>query len=139
MSQNNTEKYHGRDVCWDEKSWSWMKHKKDHIETIFWGLVILSLFFSFFLEGAGYVGEDGWFGIFLMGIGASLVIGSILRIVIPEYRKPITGYVVAGFAFIFVGTLLSLSAVENAWIYVILVIGIAVVVSGLRGHLKRDN
>jgi hypothetical protein len=67
----------------------------------------------------------------LAGMGAILLIEVILRLLIPAFRKPILGTLILGLVFLGIA-LDELIQVELLWPVVIIVIGLIVLIRGLR-------
>jgi len=107
-----------------EKEW-W---QNDRIDTIWWGvsfiwgaLVLLADITDF---GASYGWWDGW-GVFFTGVGVITLIGTVIRLQLPEYRRKWVAGLIWGILFLAIG-LGTWGGVEWLWVVAVLVVGIVI-------------
>jgi hypothetical protein len=90
----------------NEKDWD-EKWRRDPINAISWAMV-------FIWAGLGLLGETtGWgpdtfrwwetWAVIMAGAGAILILFALIRLMMPEHRRPITGNLIMGFIFLGVG------------------------------------
>lgn len=128
----------GSGESWDEK---W---RRDPVDAAGWaliliwaGLVLLAANFGFFGEGGlADAWTQGWPWI-LIGAGVIILLGVLVRLVVPAYRRPIVGSVIFGAILLGVG-LTQLPGLEDQW-PVVLAIVLIVIGAGalLRGVFQQ--
>lgn len=92
----------GRDESWDEK---W---RRDPIEAAVWAFVLIWFGVAWLLSNTdfwyGILGEKAdWWAIGFLGAGVILLLGVLVRLLRPAYRRPIAGGLIVGFIFIGIG------------------------------------
>ena len=122
----------GRGGGWDEK---WARDRLRMISIaailIWGGLVALAGSLKLFHYGWD---EHGW-AIFLLGAGVILVVKVIVRLLVPEYRRPIGASLLIGFILILVGLFDLINWNWNyIWPFILIIIGLFIV---LRGAFRR--
>lgn len=128
--EKNEEKGRGR--SWDEK-WERDRLRMSSIAAILiWGgLVALAgtlNLFSYNWEGHGWA-------IFLLGTGVILIGKVIIRLLVPEYRRPVGASLIIGFILLAIGIFDLISWSWNyIWPVILIAIGLSIV---LRGAFRR--
>lgn len=126
----------------EEKQWE-EKTRRDPLGAIVWpviliwaGLVLLaanfSLFNTLFGRAFGITGGDTW-SVILVGAGVIVLLEVVVRLIIPDYRRPVTGSLIL--AVILIG--LGLGNLTNwgvVWPLIIIVIGLSIL---LRSFSRR--
>jgi hypothetical protein len=103
----------GRDESWDEK---W---RRDPVEAVTWALILIWAGIAWLLSNMGAFdnlpgdAEDVWPIIFL-GAGVIVLLGVILRLVMPAYRRPITGSLIFGLILVGIG----LGGITEGWVVI---------------------
>ena len=131
----------------EEKQWD-EKVRRDPLSALVWagifiwaGLVLLadnlgwldSLLANFAQEPADFLdGFSAWSAIFL-GAGVILLIEAAIRMLIPEYRKPVTGTIIFGFILIGIGAG-SLFPWDVIWPLVLVGIGVSMLIRAITGR-----
>lgn len=113
------------------------KWHRDPFSAIFTGLIIAMIGLFLFLAAQGYIGWGKWWAYFLLGLGGIFIIEVIVRSVIPEYRKPIFGKLVAGVVLICIGAG-NIYGLREWWPLIIIVVGVAILILGLRRVRRPD-
>lgn len=116
----------------EEKSWE-EKWRRDPLSAIVWagifiwaGLVLLADNADFL---ARFGGPDAW-ALILMGAGVIVLLEVIIRLLVPSYRRPVTGSLILGFVLLAVG-LQGVIGWEVIWPIVLIAIGLAILIGGL--------
>ena len=117
---------------WDEK---W---RRDPVEAIVWAMILIWAGLVWLADSAGWLGflgerVEAWaFG--FIGAGLIVLLGVLFRVVVPAYRRPLTGSIILGIVFLGIG----LGQLTN-WVAVgaLVLIGIGVAIL-LGGFLRRE-
>lgn len=115
----------GREEGWEEK---W---RRDPINTTLWaliliwaGLVLIAINLDIFRAG-----WDAWPIIFL-GAGVIVLLGVVVRLLVPAYRRPVMGSIILGFILLGIG-LGQLLQWEIVGALVLIAIGLSILLSRL--------
>ncbi len=108
----------------------WCGHMwhKDRLDAIgwavffIWGALVMLAGATKFSENFSW--WDGW-GVFFAGVGIIVIIGTVIRIMIPEYKRSPVG----GFIFGFILLAIGLGGWDWTWPLAFIVIGITILVS----------
>lgn len=119
----------------EEKSWD-EKWRRDPLDTIGWaaffiwvGLVLLADNLRLLVR---YERLGAWALIFI-GAGLIVLLQVLVRLVVPEYRQPVTGSLIFGVVLLAIG-LGNLIGAGVVWSLVLIAIGAAIL---LRGFFRR--
>jgi hypothetical protein len=119
----------------EEKSWD-EKWRRDPLNAAAWagiliwaGLVLLADNMRLLVR---FERLDAWALIFI-GAGLIVLLGVVIRLVVPEYRQPVTGNLILGMILLAIG-LGDLVGAGLIWPLVLIAIGAAIL---LRGFLRR--
>ena len=122
----------------DEKNWD-EKWRRDPINAGCWaaifiwaGLVLLGNTTGWGPDTFNWWNSGNWWAIIMAGAGAILILGALIRLLMPEHRRPIIGNLIMGTVFLGVG-LEELSdwdlGVAAAIIFI--TIGVLIIFSGI--------
>jgi hypothetical protein len=129
----------------EEKTWD-EKWQRDPLSAVLWaaifiwaGLVFLASnlgILDWALQGASEITGLGMFNnavrawpLVLVGAGVIILIGVLIRLLVPAYRKPVTGSII--FAIILIG--IGLGDLINwgiVWAVILIILGIAILTHG---------
>lgn len=123
----------GDGESWDEK---W---RRDPIEAVVWALVLIWIGLLWLASSAGTLdsllgdGMEVW-SIGFIGAGLIVLLGVALRLLMPAYRRPVTGNIIFGIILLGIG----LGELTN-WVAIgaLMLIGIGVSIL-LRGLFQRE-
>lgn len=119
----------GRGETWDEK---W---RRDPVEAIVWALILIWVGLVWLAESAGLLasvlGEDveAW-PIGFLGAGLIVLLGVVLRLLVPSYRRPVIGSLIFGIILLGVG-MGQLTSWVAVGAFVLIAIGVSILVGGL--------
>jgi hypothetical protein len=104
---------------------------RDPLGTMTGGLFLIVLGIAFFLAVNNLYGvtwPNVW-GVFLIGFGIILLLEALLRAVLPQYRRGVSGRIIGGFVLIAVG-LIPFAGYNWAayWPVILIVIGLAILI-----------
>lgn len=123
----------GKDEKEDEKHGKEEKGKtgKDPLGGFLGGFILILLGVVYIARG--YLPDpDTWFAWFIAGIGVLFFIKAGLHSVKPEWKKPVTGELIAGVMLLFVGGA-SVLGFEEWWPLVIVAAGVILIIKFARG------
>ena len=114
----------------NEKNWD-EKWRRDPINALSWALVFIFAGLGLLAHTTGW-GRDTFtwwntWAVILAGAGAIFIILALVRLLMPEHRRPVTGNIIMGFIFLGIG----LSAITDwGWglIGAIAFIGIGIII-----------
>jgi hypothetical protein len=124
----------GRDESWDEK---W---RRDPVEAATWALVLIWAGVAWLLSNTGAFdslmgdGQDVWPVVFL-GAGLILLLGVVVRLVVPSYRRPITGGLILGLVFVGIG----LGGITDGWVVIGPLVLIGIGLAGFAAFFLRGR
>ena len=117
----------GKEEGWEEK---W---RRDPLNAALWaivliwaGLVLIAINLDIFATG-----WEAWPVIFL-GAGVIVLLGVVVRLLVPAYRRPVTGNIIFGFILLGIG-LGELLRWEIVGALVLIAIGVSIILSRLVG------
>jgi hypothetical protein len=117
----------GREESWDEK---W---RRDPLNAALWaivliwaGLVLIAVNMDLF-----GIGWEAWPVIFL-GAGVIVLLGVLVRLLVPAYRRPVTGSIIFGFILLGIG-LGELTRWDVVGALVLIAIGVSIFLSRFIG------
>ncbi|MGE5225065.1 MAG: hypothetical protein ACM3PY_21730 [Omnitrophica WOR_2 bacterium] len=115
----------------EEKNWE-EKWRRDPLNAIVWAVIFIWAGFVLLVFNLGLVfigGADAW-SVILVGAGLIVLIEIAVRLLIPAYRRPISGSLI--FAVILIGIGLgSIFGWNIVWPLILVAIGISIIVRGL--------
>jgi len=119
----------------EEKSWE-EKWRRDPLNAAVWAIILIWAGLVFLAETLGLLTRferlETWALIFI-GAGLIVLLEVVIRLVVPEYRRPVTGSFIFGVVLLAIG-LGNLIGVELIWALVLIAIGVAIL---LRGFFQR--
>jgi len=120
-----------REKSSSEKDW-W---RSDRLDAIWWGITFVWGALVLVAETTNYAANFSWWngwGVFFTGIGVAALIGTVIRLQMPAYRKKWIGGLIFGTILLAIG----LSTWESAgWIWIVLLLAVGIIT--LRGALTR--
>jgi hypothetical protein len=115
----------------EEKSWD-EKWRRDPLNAASWAAILIWAGLVFLVDNLGFLTRyerlEAWALIFI-GAGLIVLLQVLIRLVVPEYRRPVTGTLVLGVVLLAIG-LGDLIGVELVWPLVLIAIGVLILVRG---------
>jgi hypothetical protein len=113
----------GREEGWEEK---W---RRDPLTAAGWALILIWAGLVLIAINLGIFGTGGeaWPVIFL-GAGVIVLLGVVVRLLVPAYRRPVTGNIILGFILLGIG-LGQLLQWEIVGALVLIAIGLSIILS----------
>jgi hypothetical protein len=113
----------GREESWDEK---W---RRDPLNAAGWAILLIWAGLVLIAVNMGLFGLDwdAWPIIFL-GAGVIVLLGVVVRLLVPAYRRPVTGSIIFGFILLGIG-LGELTRWDIVGALVLIAIGVSILLS----------
>jgi vacuolar-type H+-ATPase subunit I/STV1 len=140
------EKFDEKEMEKKEEKGAEEKWRRDPLGSIIWALILIWAGVVFLLDNLGYLDSiketlslegivfwpfgAGVWGLILLGAGVILLGEVFIRLVIPAYRRPVTGTIILAFIFIGLG-LSNMISWTLIWALVLIAIGLSIIVRGL--------
>jgi len=111
------------------------KWVRDPLGTAMSALIIIWLGVTMLLANLdiALIGWDNWWAWFLLGIGGIFILEAIVRLVVPDYRRPVGGKIIAGVVLLIIGasgTFLPFDF-DQLWPLIPIAVGLAILFGGL--------
>ncbi|MGD2295951.1 MAG: hypothetical protein PVF22_08945 [Candidatus Aminicenantes bacterium] len=116
----------------DEKGAGGMEEKwrKDPLSGIIAGLIIIAVGVTFLLASQDKIDWSNWWAYLLLGIGCIFILEVLLRSILPAYRRPIFGRLLAGLILIAIGAS-NIYGIGTWWPLIIIGVGVVIIFSAL--------
>ncbi len=120
----------GRDESWDEK---W---RRDPVEAALWAFVLIWFGLVWLASNTGILGDGmDWWAFGFLGAGLIVLAGVAVRLVVPAYRRPVTGGIILGL--IFIG--IALGQLTDGWVVIGPLVLIGIGIAGLAAFFFRSR
>jgi hypothetical protein len=149
MADEKDEKGNEKDREKREEKEPGEKYRRDPLGAVIWAAILIWAGVVLLLNNMGYLegikdmvqaqvpdwiaGSMGVWGLIFFGAGIILLIEVLLRLVVPAWRRSVTGTLIVAFVFIGIG-LSNLVAWEIIWPLILIGIGIVIVIRVLFGR-----
>ncbi len=118
------------------------KWRRDPLGAVIWALILIWAGLVFLAQNLNWLAQfelQNVWGLILIGAGVLVLIEVLIRLVWPEYRRPVVGSFIVGIILIGIGIGMTFKAPAQMWGIIIAVAIIAVGVSILlRGLARRQ-
>jgi len=126
----------------EEKSWD-EKYRRDPLSAIVWAIILIWVGIVLLGENLGFlpgfdlggrIGMVGTWDLIFIGAGLLVLIEAVIRLLVPEYRRPVLGSVIFGVILLAIGLgdIISWGAL---WALALILLGASML---LRGFRRRD-
>jgi hypothetical protein len=117
----------GKQEGWEEK---W---RRDPLNAAMWALVLIWAGLVLIAANMNFfgIGWEAWPVIFL-GAGVIVLLGVVIRLLVPAYRRPVTGSIIFGFILLGIG-LGELTRWDVVGALVLIAIGVSIILSRFVG------
>lgn len=116
----------------EEKNWE-EKWRRDPLSGIVWAGILIWAGLVLLVDNLGFLARlerlDAWAVIFI-GAGLIVLVGVVVRLLVPAYRRAVTGTLILGFILIGIG-LENLLSWNVIWPLILIALGVFVLVRGL--------
>ena len=113
----------------DEKSQD-EKWRRDPLGRVIFGLIVIAVGITLFLATQGKVAWEDWWAYFLIALGCIFFLEVIIRSIMPAYRRPVFGKLIAGVVLIAVGAS-NVYGLVSWWPLIIIGVGVVILFNAL--------
>lgn len=121
----------------EEKGRGWEeKWRRDRGNAVTWAVLLIWGALVLLAETTDFAANFSWWSgwaVFFAGAGAIVLLGAIIRLLIPEHRRPVVGSLIFGFILLGVGLG---GLVGWSWVWPLVLIAIALIIL-LRALVRR--
>ena len=112
------------------------KWNRDPLGTTIGALILIWLGVTLFLANLGtlaWIQWENFWAWFILGIGAIFILEVLIRLTVPEYRRPIGGRLIAGVILLAIGASFTFLPFDigKLWPLIPIAIGLAILFGGL--------
>lgn len=111
------------------------KWRRDPLSGIFFGLIVVGVGIIFLLASQGRIDWADWWAYLLIIIGAVFIIEVLIRSIMPAYRRPVFGKLLAGLVLIAIGAA-NAYGIGQWWPYIIIAVGVAILLYAIARIMK---
>ncbi len=111
------------------------KYRRDPLSAAFWAAILILAGLIFLADNMGYLPSEGqfrsvevWHWI-MVGAGLLLFLEAIVRLVSPDYARPVRGRFIFAGALIAVGLSSMLNRPEIVWPLILVIVGVSILFS----------
>jgi hypothetical protein len=119
----------------EEKSWD-EKWRRDPLSAAIWAGILVWAGLVFLADNLGLLARierlDAW-GLIFAGAGLLVLLEVVVRSLVPDYRRPVTGTLIFGIILLGIG-LGDLVGWGVIWAVVLIIIGLSILVRGFLGR-----
>jgi len=113
----------------DEKSQD-EKWRRDPFARVIFGLIVVAVGVIFLLATQDIISWKDWWAYFLLTLGGIFIFEVLVRSVMPAYRRPVFGRLIAGLILVAIGAS-NIYGVVSWWPLIIIAVGVFFLFSGL--------
>jgi cation transport ATPase len=106
------------------------KWRRDPLSGVVFGLIVIAVGVLFLLASQETIDWDDWWAYLLLTIGAIFIFEVVLRSIMPAYRKPISGRLIAGIILLAIGAA-NIYSVASWWPLIIIGGGVFILFNAL--------
>ena len=129
----------------EEKNWE-EKWRRDPVFAVSWACIFIWAGIVFLVDSLGFIdtwtagiaGEINAWSCIFMGAGVIVLLGVLFRLLVPEYKRPVTGNIILGLILIGIG-LGDLFNWAVVWALILILIGISIIFRGFRRGNDSDS
>ncbi|MFH1929597.1 MAG: hypothetical protein ABIK79_15705 [Chloroflexota bacterium] len=125
--EKEEEKEEKEGKSWDEK------YRRDPLSAIVWAVILIWVGVALLADNLGFLAGlrplDAWDLVFI-GAGVLVILEAVIRLLLPEYRQPVTGSLIFGVILLAIG-LGDLMAWGTIWPVALIIIGASLVLRNL--------
>ncbi|MDH4217350.1 MAG: hypothetical protein OEY18_01355 [Candidatus Aminicenantes bacterium] len=121
----------------DEKEEKEMEEKwrRDPLSRVIFGLIVITVGVLFLLASQDKIAWEDWWAYLLLILGGIFIFEVLLRSIIPAYRRPVLGRLIAGLVLIAIGAS-NIYGLVSWWPLIIIAVGVFILFSAFFRHRK---
>lgn len=113
----------------DEKSQE-EKWRRDPLGRVIFGLIVIAVGVMFLLASQDKIAWEDWWAYFLLALGGIFILEVLIRSIMPAYRRPVFGKLIAGLVLIAIGAS-NIFGFVTWWPLIIIGVGVFILFSAL--------
>jgi cation transport ATPase len=113
----------------DEKSQD-EKWRRDPLGRVIFGLIVIAVGVLFLFASQDKISWDDWWAYFLLALGGIFILEVLIRSIMPAYRRPVFGKLIAGVVLIAIGAS-NIYGLGEWWPLIIIGVGVFILFSAL--------
>jgi Ca2+/Na+ antiporter len=106
------------------------KWRHDPLGRVISGLIVIAVGAMFLLATQDKIAWEDWWAYFLLALGGVFIFEVLVRSVIPAYRRPVFGKLIAGLVLIAIGAS-NIYGLVSWWPLIIIGVGVIILFGGL--------
>jgi len=106
------------------------KWRRDPLSGVTAGLIIISVGILFLLTSQDKIGWSNWWAYFLLALGGIFILEVLLRSIMPAFRRPVFGKLIAGVVLIAIGAS-NIYGLVSWWPLLIIGVGVLILFNAL--------
>lgn len=130
--EEKQEKEHEKQEEKEEKTWE-EKWRRDPLSAVAWAGILIWAGLALLAETMGFLARfrplHAWTLIFT-GAGIIVILEACVRLLVPEYRRPVTGSIIFGLILLGIGLGNLIGGWGTIWALVLIAIGVSMLVRG---------
>ncbi len=111
------------------------KWRRDPLSGIFFGLLVIGFGVILLLAARDYIDWSDWWAYMFIVVGCVFLIEALLRSVMPAYRRPIFGRLLAGLILVAIGAS-NIYGIGTWWPLIIIAAGVVIILSVFFRHRR---
>ena len=113
----------------DEKSQE-EKWRRDPLGRVIFGLIVIAAGIMFLFASQDKIAWEDWWAYFLLALGGIFIFEVLVRSIMPAYRRPVFGKLIAGLVLIAIGAF-NIYGLVSWWPLIIIGVGVFILFSAL--------
>ena len=113
----------------DEKSQE-EKWRRDPLGRVIFGLIVIAVGILLLLASQDKISWDIWWAYLLMALGGIFIFEVLIRSIMPAYRRPVFGKLIAGLVLIAIGAF-NIYGLVSWWPLIVIGVGVFILFSAL--------
>lgn len=111
----------------DEKSQE-EKWRRDPLGRVIFGMIVIAVGILLLLASQDIIAWDIWWAYFLLALGGIFIFEVLIRAIMPAYRRPVSGKLIAGIVLIGIGAF-NIYGLVSWWPVIIIGVGVFILFS----------
>jgi Ca2+/Na+ antiporter len=113
----------------DEKSQE-EKWRRDPLGRVIFGLIVIAVGILCLFASQGKIAWEDWWAYFLLALGGIFLFEVLIRSIMPAYRRPVFGKLIAGLVLIAIGAF-NIYGLFSWWPLIVIGVGVFILFSAL--------
>lgn len=118
----------------DEKSQE-EKFRRDPLARVIFGLIVIAVGVLFLFASQDKIAWEDWWAYFLLALGGIFILEVLIRSIMPAYRRPVFGKLIAGLVLIAIGAA-NVYGFVSWWPLIIIGVGVLILFNAFF-HIRK--